>query len=446
MRRVPTRLLTALLVLAPLAAGEAGQRGVAEREGIALLRGLRDPEAPGPAESGAALAELGPGVIELLLGVLEERSVPEGASGGEPQLLSRPQREAALVALERLGHDAVLPVLDARLVVTGDDDGLSARRRQAAVGILGAVAKSRELPRLFELALDPSTGDHDTALDEELVDAVRRVAVREPRAHAVLTDLVRELEPAAAEAAVLGVGATGDARGLEVLAELPLAGERLRILVASQVPLLGPSLEPSWNRELAASLADDLDSGSRNLVTSALIALGELEDFDAVPRMIDALGDGDPGVRAAAARGLGRLVHRAASPSPGAWRHWYRVEEAWLEREAPALFSASRGTDEAAAVAALEELGRHRLERHRLALEVGLALQHPSETVRLTACRALTGLGSRWGASDLRMALTDPSPAVAAAAAEALRAVTGEARGDTPQDWEGLELPDPTTY
>jgi HEAT repeat protein len=440
-------LLLPLLLVPASGAGEVGaQWSPAERDGIALLRSLRDPSAPGPEDSGAALAALGPATLEVLFDVLEQRSVPGLDEGEGAQLLSRPQQETLLVALEALGRQAVLPVVEARLAVEGDGPGPSRAARRAGLVALGAVARGGELPRLLELAVDPVLETHDAQLDADLEDAVRRSALRDPRAFGVLAELARDLEPGALQPVLLGVGATRDPRGIEVLVELSMAEERVRTLAASQVPLLGAAPEPDWNRELARALQGDLDSGSRNLRVAALIALGELEDFDAVPAMIELLGDADPGLRSAAHRGLQRLLNRAASPSPGAWRHWYRVERDWLDREAPRLFGASRGADEAAAVAALEEIGRHRLERHRLALEAGLALTHPSAAVRLTACRVLTGLGSRWAAGDLRMALTDPDPAVAAAAGEALRAVTGLRGGNDPADWADATLPDPGAY
>jgi len=439
-------LLVGMLTLAPLGPAVAEGWSSAERQGIELLRGLRDPSAPAPPESGMALAALGPQTVELLLEVLEERSVPGVEDGDEAQLLSQPQRETILVALEDLGRSAVLPLLDARLEVAEADSPVSRSRRAMGIAALGAVARPGELKRLVELARDPELGGFESALGPELEDAVERATLRDTDGFAVLADLARDLDPSAAEFVLQGVGATGDARGVEVLAQLASGSPRLQNLVAAQVPLLGPSLEPSWNRELAGALQGGLSSDSRNLCAASAMALGELEDFSAVPELIGLLDSEDAGLRSAAHLGLTRLLNRPASPSVGAWRHWLRVETTWLEREAPRLFSQSRGEDVAVAVAALEELGRHRLERHRLALEVGLALAHDSASVRRAACLALTGLGSRWAAQDLHLALGDPDPSVAMAAAEALAVVTGELRGADPAAWDDYEFPDPDAY
>lgn len=444
--------LPALILAAPALAGvsnEARSLSAVEREGISLLRGLRDPAAPGPGESGASLAGLGTGTVELLIEVLEERSIPGLGDEDEPQILSVPQRETVLVAMETLGRSAVLPALDARLGFGQPEQAelqLTSAQRRTGIATLGAVARDRELSRLFELAVDPVTELHDGELNSVLSDAVRRAVTRDSGGIAKLADLARELEPGAVEAVMLGLGAAGNPNGLEFLAELDTTDERLRTLAAAQVPLLGPSPEPAWNRHLAGDLRGDLEKGSRNLRVAAAIALGELEDFSAVPDLIDLLQDDDEGLRSAAHRGLTHLVHRTSTPSAGAWRHWYRVESEWYEREAPRLFAVSRGYKEAEAVAALEEIGRHRYERHRLALEAALALTHKSAAVRRAACQAITGLGSRWAAVYLYRTLGDSDPTVATAAAEALRAVTGETRGNAVEDWDGYEFLDAQAY
>lgn len=444
--------LPALILAAPALAGapnEARSLSAVEREGISLLRSLRDPAAPGPEESGASLASLGVGTVELLFDVLEKRSIPGLNEEDEPQILSVPQRETVLVAMETLGRGTVLPILDSRLGLHQQESAeleLTSAQRRAGIATLGAVARDRELSRLFVLAIDPATEQHDDYLNSALSDAVRRAVIRDPGGCAKLADLARDLEPGAVEAVMLGLGAAGDSNGLEFLAELDTTDERLRTLAAAQIPLLGPSAEPTWNRHLANDLRADLEKGSRNLRVAAAIALGELEDFGAVSALIDLLQDDDEGLRSAAHRGLTHLVHRTSTPSAGAWRHWYRVESEWFEREAPRLFAVSRGHREAEAVAALEELGRHRFERHRLALEAALALTHKSAAVRRAACQAITGLGSRWAAVHLFRTLGDSDPTVATAAAEALRAVTGETGGNAVEDWAGYEFLDPQAY
>jgi HEAT repeat protein len=435
---LPSLVLLGLLTGA-LRASQEEPRPPVEVAAIELLRGLRSPEAPPPEVSGSALAQLGPGAVDLLLTVLEERRVP-GLEAQEAQVLSRPQSATVLTALTHLGRVAVLPRVMARY-----SPASTTSQRRTALEALGAVGEGRELDRLFEFTKDPESTTFDDALADSLQRAVQSVLVRDGRGYHELIRTWGKLCAPELEAVVLGVGATRDPRGLAFFADVyPWAAEQWD-LIASQVPLVAPSNDNSLNSEMASALLDQLDSDNANSVNAAIHALGSLEDFYCVAPLIDLL-DSESGARTNAHYALCKLLNKNTRASVELWRQWYRGEEQWFKQRSVRALADLEGGTEAEALAALEEVGLRRLERHSLALAVGSALEHPSEGVRVKACAILTGLSSRWAIHDLLGALHDPSAAVRQAATRALQAITGENRPGEPEAWEGLAVPRPAHY
>jgi len=446
--RVPALLITCAvllgvespLVAAPASGAVASRRDavVADR-GIELLRGLRDPKAPPPEESGAALADLGSGVIGVLIDALETRQIPDvQGAGAEPQILSRPQRETILVALEHLGRAAVMPAFEQRLTEP-EDYG----QRRAAVEVLGAVAEGRELGRLLTCTVDPTTASYDAKLSESLEDSVCRTLRRDSYGFQVLERLLGDIDQQQLEAVILGVGRTRDPAGLDVLVAIPWANERHRVQIAAQIPLLAPSNDPGLNRDMADRMLKELSAPNENLVNAAILALSHLEDFSCVPQLIELLDEESPRLRASAHHALCKLTAKSTVASIGVWRHWYRAEDQWARADGVRAVDALLSGPEKEALAALVDIGAHRLERHQLALETSVALFHDSARVRLKACETLTGLGSRWAVDGLREALRDPSDDVRTAALVALQAITGEQRGEDYAAWEDYSAPDP---
>lgn len=415
---------------------------LATDQGIEILRGLRDPKAPPPEVSGRRLADLGPGVVGLLMDVLEGRRVPDVEGGtGDPQVLSRAQRETILVALESLGRGIVMPAFEQRLASAKSYD-----ERRAAVEVIGAVAEGGEFERLFSLTLDPETARYDAKLSKSLQQSVAGIVSRDAYGFEVLEHQLGDLDEGQLEAVILGVGRTRDPAGLEVLTSVPWGKERHRILIASQVPLLAPSNTRDLNREVADQMFVDLGSPNDNLVNASILALSGLEDFSCVPRLIELLGSESTRIRSSAHHALCRITGKSTTASLGVWRHWYRTEDQWARTQGDRSVDALLGGNEKEALAALEDIGTHRLGRHRLALETSVALFHDSARVRSTACNTLAGLGSRWSVNGLRDALLDPSIGVTEAAHAALLTITGEHRDAEYASWEDYAAPDPRGF
>ena len=200
------------------------------------------------------------------------------------------------------------------------------------------------------------------------------------------------------------------------------------------------------NRAMAGELLEALDSPNDNVVNTAVLALACLEDFRCVPRLVELLAAGSATLRASAHHALCRLLDKHTVNSVGVWRHWYKTEAQWLRTSGARALADLRSRQEAKVLDALEVIAAHRLERHRMALDVSLVLRNESLAVRLAACKTLTGLNSRWAVHDLREALLDDSPLLVEAAGLALQSITGERREATYEAWQDYPAPTPSHY
>lgn len=411
----------------------------AAAEALRLLRTLRDPAAPGPAVVAPALAELGPAAAEELLRCLETRAVRDPlAPDGEAQLLSEPQRDAVLGGLAALGRERVLPLWEARYAAPVD-----AARVPAALLSLGASGGSRDLERLWQLGRDAAgEAPLDARVSAALQQALTLLFRHDPRAFLRVQATWSGLPDDWHDELVEAVGAAGDSRGLELLAEMETWAPEQRRRIASKVPLLGPCDAPAVNRGLAEALHAQLREGEKEDVQATLAALAVLEDFRCVEELVALLEDERPGVPQGAHHALRKLTNKQLDGRAALWKRWFRDEREWLERERDAVVGRLRSSNDRDVLIALREISRHRLERHELALEVGPKVWEGSEEVRLTAVQTLAELGSRWGGRDLLLALDDESEAVRAAALDALTRITGERHGPAPADWQGVALPE----
>jgi len=439
---LPPSLLPALFITVGAAATpteRAPSFTKVERAGIELLRGLRDPAAPVPEVSGVQLAELGSGTVDLLLTVLEERAVPgPGLPGREDQpeqILSLPQRQTILKALTLLGSSAVTARLDERFSAP---ETLAQRRVQ--VEVLGAVGGSPALLSAVEHTR-VEEGELDPRLAEALEEAVGSILRRHPRGYQVLEREWPKLSELELGAIVRGVGGTRDPRGLPLLADLLNFAPTQRRLIAAQVPLVAPSDDARVNNEMATLLLDQLDSDDEHLVRAAILGLGCLEDFNCVPRLIELLASDSAALRANAHHALVQLLNKPTRPTHKLWESWYRKEQLWSERESSRVLADLDSPRQEAVLRALKELGLRRLDRHRLALRVAVLLEHPTESIRITACDALAGLGSRWAIEPLREAFDGGSATMRTSAGKALRAITGEDRPEEDLAWSDVHGP-----
>ena len=196
------------------------------------------------------------------------------------------------------------------------------------------------------------------------------------------------------------VGGLQLVQSLSLTTILPEVGERLRldedVSVRYQAArALVQFADPATLPPLLDGLRDE-DMYVRVQVTSALIRIGA----PAVDGLTEALGDGRPAVRRAAAKALGKIRHADA----GALR---------------ALGAALRDDDAGQRRFAAQALGR--LGATEAAGELGAALRDSDARVRHEAAMALQSLGDA-ALPVLRAALDDPDPETSFLAARAMAA------------------------
>lgn len=446
-----TRMLApTLLLLIGQALGASPDQGEAlsaeETDAVRLLRTLRDPEALPADVLGPELAALGPGIVGCLLGVLESGSVP-GVDGQGRQTLSESQSAVLLRGLTELGRPTVLPYVTERY-----EEPATPGERSAAILVFGAVGEGSELRLMLDVAIAPEEveGEPVEVMDATVAAALRSsvtmLLTREPRSFRELDNAWSALPNFVLGELVLGVGATHDPRALAFMDDVFERSPEMRERILSQVPLLGASEERAINDSLASKILVQLNSEQESTLRAACLALGGLEDSRCVPRLVELLGEGPPAVAQSAHWALGKLLNRQASASFGAWRAWLRDEQRWLREEEPTLLRQLRSAHEEEVLAALRAFSPRRLNRHELAIEVGVVLTDPSERVRQMACIVLAELGSRWSIRDLCGALDDQSDAVREAAQRALQVITGQNLGADPESWREVLAPAPERF
>jgi HEAT repeat protein len=182
-------------------------------------------------------------------------------------------------------------------------------------------------------------------------------------------------------------------------------------------------------RGLVAAEIARLDAGQAWRRATAAFTLGDMASPTAVPALLEALGDRDRDVRAAAARSLGRLgavdavetIVRALAegriPRSVAGQALLAIGPAAL----PSLRSLEGAEDAAARAFAIELVGL--LGDASDGSRLVACVRDSSADVRAKAAFALGRLGAEEGAEQLRFALGDRIPFVRAQAARALGAV-----------------------
>lgn len=362
-----------------------------------------------------ALKRLGPGRIPAMLSALETG----GLGDGEPL---DPTRRAALRAtLLEYGRGHLVPHLSG---MVAESAGLD--RRLLVLELLAASGGPSEL----DLARDAAARGHAGELLEHRLElaleaTVEAILRRHPAGFALLGRLIDDSEPPVAASLVLGAGATGSPRGLQLAASLLGWDQDLDLLLLTQVGALAARAPHPIDPDLLQATRGFFTAQDPQLVRAAALAAARLEDYDAVEGLIALLTHPAPPVREAAGWALERLAGTTLPPQPERWRAWYDDERGWFEREVPRLVADLDHVRPARVVQALVELSQRRYRRDRLAASIAPLLEHARPELRRLTCSALGRLGSPAGVAALIAHLDDLDPDVAREAWLALESITG---------------------
>ena len=445
MRLTSTAPLLAVLLLAAAARSQAGEPPAPAPVAPAVLRAIRvlhDPEAPPHDVLIQRIVEAGPPPVDAFLRFLEEGRIDAcfgtgldfDPMDGDAQLMNRYQQKLILEVLERVEPTLVQSGIERLLERSQEPPAVA-----AAVLCMGAVGDADQLRKVFELAGVPTDGQRvDPAIERALEQGVADLLVDDPAGFGALAACWQQLPEALMPSLVRAVGATADGRGVELLGQVLVWSPEYASLAVAQLRRLGPSPDQEVNEHIANELRTRLDPLDPGFCRAAILALAELDDFHAVPQLIDLL-ETAPAVEENALWALQRLAGRSWANSPDWWRSWYTTELDWHENVHPRL---SRVLSEAIhrdkQVEILREYAKRRLFRHDLALEVTDLLESPDRPLRLLAIETLTQLESRAAIPALVELLGEKDECVSESALNALRIITGETHPVDSPAWGAL--------
>jgi HEAT repeat protein len=268
--------------------------------------------------------------------------------------------------------------------------------RSAAVVALGKIRDARAVPALLDAL-------RDAELTPLAIAALG--AIGDARAFVPLAGLLSHEAAAVRQAAVSAVAAVGhpDAER-HVLGWLDAADPRLREAGVKLVARLAPRISM---QVLRRGCLDAVDVVRR----SAVSALADLADAQALTLVLDALGDGAPAVRAAAVRTLGEMKPTSSAIAPALLRTLDDGDD-WVR------YFAARALARREAEAAVPALTR-------------LTREDPAPQVRIAAAEALSVIGGNEARVALASLTGSANPDLARVAREATSVGTAGPAGET---------------
>jgi hypothetical protein len=365
--------------------------------------------------------------------------VPASWGGEEqPVPLDAPLRAHLLRAL------AALPSADLRahFGAVADAPVRDTARAVAALDVLALIGTASDLALCAHLA--------SPGAEEEGVPRARRVAFEDalgaiaqdvPDAIFVLRGLFTELHPSLLAPAVRCIADRPSPERLEVLAGLLGRARGIDDLLLVEIARVARHVAPPVDETVRVHVRYALGSRDPNEVVLAAGALGAVEDFDAIPRLVDLLAHDDERIRTAADDALERMTGRTFRGDARAWSAWYDRELEWWRASAGGLHAVEH-RDPTVALQTLHDVSGHRLYRHELALAVVPALARNERELVLLACSILRSLDSRAAVPALTTALGRDDPEIAAAALRALQGITGLTLPGDPARWRAAVDPE----
>jgi hypothetical protein len=416
-------LLCAAAVLLVGGAGRASEGGDDHQSRVAsILSSKHTVEEDLSTALSRELERLGPQVISALLATLESGHI---SSPLDEQVelvpLDEIQEEALYLALTSFGLEVLAPQLEQAL-----HESPPTARRVVVLRLLGRVGTVGQLD-LAVRAAAPEEGEEsiEQAVRTALKGTVEAILRRDPAGYDTLKRLIYDAGPDVAASLVMGAAAAGSPRALGLAVELLGWDEKRDLLLLSQIASVAPQVPRPVDEHVRASARAYLLKDDVQLVRTAALACGHLEDYDALTTLIALLDHEDAGVRDAAYWSLQHVAGVGLPAESQRWQIWLRGEEEWFAQQARILFEDLRHRDPARVVRALNELSGRRFQRDLIAREIAAALAQGQPEIRRSACAALGRLGSPAAIADLVRCLEDPSPLLAAQAWAALKLITG---------------------
>lgn len=397
----------------------AGYQAAQLRVG-ALLQQATGERAPAESELVGELGRIGGEALDPMFDCLVDGRVPDD-SFEEWKRLSSTQESILRRALLASGERRLVDLVERTVLDSADDP-----RREAAVGLLGDLGRAKHLPLLFECAWRPETRDEGSVVSPRVFEAaLEDIIHRDAETFSHLRHAVLRAPRPLVERVVRSVAASGDEAGLGFLGQLLGFDDSLDGRLLSSMGRLAPAASVEAAGAASAAVRGYLDEQRPTLCQAAALAVGRLRDESSIPALIELLGAEQQGVRLNALWALRKITGLSLPEDPQRWQAWYTEELDWFTRQSPAVFDRLGSQQKSEVVAAIYELGRRRLFRVERAQQVLAVLQHGDPSLRVLGVKVLEQIASPVAAPELSLALEDPNANVRAAAAHALRAITG---------------------
>jgi HEAT repeat protein len=424
-----------ILGVALLAAPSPGQSAPVSRPAISgvdeLARAILLRAAEGEVLSGDRLLAALSGAEPSTVTVLHEAATGAPRTG-YPRLKDS-ERKTLAAAIEQVPRAATA------LLAGEDMDAQEAREaRLLALRSLGHVGRAPDLRPALALAATSSSGAIDRAVRTELESAISEILRRDRAGYAAIGEVLREGETDVEAILVGALGRSGTRDALQLLSDRLGRNRALDLPILSQMGRIAARQHGPADPILLRRVRPYLKSRDVAIRREAAMAVGRLEDEEAVPELIGLLGEDNPGVQSNAYWALKRITGMALAPEPHRWKAWYDRESEWRTSRAPAVLDNLSSAGRAEIVAAIQEIATKRLFRGRLAERLVPLLQHPDADIVGLTCTALMGLRSYAPVPSLIELLDHGNEAVKHNALRALVAITGKERPPERKAWLDL--------
>lgn len=306
----------------------------------------------------------------------------------------------------------------------------------ASLRLLGSLGDAAELAYMIELA-SPADGSEeaDAAVCDQLQESLAELLRRDARVLYELPKYLGEDHRALWRPLTGGVGESGSAGALDVLARMLDRDRELDGMLLPQIGRLAANPVAGREWQVGSAVRAFLMDPRAGIRREAALALGKLQDSESVEDLIRLLDDDSSGVRKSALWALRAISGQDLGEDPLRWRNWYLEELQWWREVYPGYLETLRYGEPEEIGPAVSQMCLRRLFRNLMAEDLAALLEHERPEIRLRACVALRELGSMAAARELVTALTDEDEAVREAAYEALRAASDYTLPPEPELW-----------
>ena len=314
---------------------------------------------------------------------------------------------------------------------------LTDAKRLAVLKILGAHGMRPDLVSLLHWTVDADSKSRvPRALRTEFLNSLTAILKRDPRAMLGIHELYRLSHPALLPSIAHAVGASGHPDSIDALTDLIHVVPRANSLLLAEISQAANTTRRPLSEKALKRVQSVLESSEGTTRTAAIQTAGDTGLRAAVPSLIDWLKSEDSNLRKQAHVALKKITKQQFRVDPERWKAWYDREVTWYQEEYPDLKHTALHGVGGLASNALKEISKRRFYRERTSPDLLPCLERPEPELVVLTCAVLGHLGSYSSVGPLLEQLEeDKSTAVRKSAFDALRRITGENHGDTPQAW-----------